>query len=239
MDWEGINLAITKRRLDFLRIIKQLYESTGLPVHYARVAERLGVSKWSAYEMLKNLEKEEFLTSQYEVNQVEKNPGRAMVMFLPTQKLDQALTGKVLDLKTTSREWRQEKERLLALFDESKQGSVKAHWEQLLTELPSLENPLVSCAYVITIVVSQLQTLSGNSLRLLKNMAVEARKGPIGLAMFVGTAMGSLLKTAAPVSAIGQLADFLSEFQKNLTALTQSEQALLLDFLETALGRAV
>lgn len=232
-------MAITKRRLDFLRIIKQLYESTGFPVHYARVAEMLGVSKWSAYEMLKNLEREEFLTSQYEVNQVQKNPGRAMVMFLPTLKLDQALSGKGLDHKTASREWRQEKERLLALFDESKKGNVKALWEQLLDELPSMENPLVSCAYVVTIVVSQLQTLSGNSLRVLKNMAVEARKGPIGLAMFIGTAIGSLLKSAAPVSVIGQLADSLSEFQKNLAALTKSEQALLLDFLETALGKAV
>jgi len=232
-------MAITKRRLDFLRIIKQIYESTGFPVHYARVAELLGVSKWSAYEMLKNLEREEFLTSQYEVNQVEKNPGRAMVMFMPTQKLDQALSGKLLDLKTTSREWRQEKERLLSLFDESKKSSTKGLWEQLMVELPSMENPLVSCAYVITIVVSQLQTLSENSLRLLKNMAVEARKGPIGLAMFVGTAIGSLLKSAAPISVIGQLADSLSEFQKNLAALTKSEQALLLDFLETALGKAI
>jgi len=232
-------MAITKRRLDFLRIIKQIYESTGFPVHYARVAELLGVSKWSAYEMLKNLEREEYLTSQYEVNQVEKNPGRAMVMFMPTQKLDQALSGKLLDLKTTSREWRQEKERLLSLFDESKKSSTKGLWEQLMVELPSMENPLVSCAYVITIVVSQLQTLSENSLRLLKNMAVEARKGPIGLAMFVGTAIGSLLKSAAPISVIGQLADSLSEFQKNLAALTKSEQALLLDFLETALGKAI
>jgi len=232
-------MAITKRRLDFLRIIKQIYEATGFPVHYARVAELLGVSKWSAYEMLKNLEREEFLTSQYEVNQVEKNPGRAMVMFIPTQKLEQALAGKLFDLKTTSREWRQEKERLLSLFDESKKSNTKGLWEQLMVELPSMENPLVFCAYVITIVVSQLQTVSENSLRLLKNMAVEARKGPIGLAMFVGTAIGSLLKSASPISAITQLADSISEFQKNLAVLTKSELALLLDFLETALGKAI
>ncbi len=232
-------MAITKRRLDFLRIIKQLYESTGLPVHYARVAEQLGVSKWSAYEMLKNLESEDFLIRQYEVNQVEKNPGRAMVMFMPTKKLEQALSGKVLELKTTSKDWYQEKDRLLALVDESKQGGVKAFWEQLLAELPGLENPLMSCAYVITITISQLQTLSENSLRLIKNLADEAHKGPIGLAMFVGTAIGSLLKSTAPVSAITQLADSVSEFQKNLAALTQSEQALLMDFLEAALGKAV
>ncbi|MEA1959928.1 MAG: hypothetical protein U9N81_01330 [Bacillota bacterium] len=232
-------MAITKRRLDFLRIIKQLYESTGLPVHYARVGEVLGVSKWSAYEMLKNLEREGFLDRQYEVNQVEKNPGRAMVMFLPTNKLNQVLSGKELDLKTTSREWHQEKERLISLFDESKKGGIKTLFEQLLAELPSLENPLVSCAYVITLVVSQLNTLSESSIRLLKNMAAEARKGPIGLAMFVGTAIGSLSKSAAPVSPIAQLADFLSVFQKNLTALTQSEQALLLDFLETMLSKSI
>jgi len=230
-------MAITKRRLDFMRVIKQLYEATGLPVHYARVAEVLGVSKWSAYEMLKNLEIEGFLARQYEVNQVEKNPGRAMVMFLPTNKLEQILSDKKLVEKPTNREWQQEKERLLALFDEVKKGNGKLLFEQLVTELPGLQSPLVSCAYVITLVVSQLQSLSENSLRLLKNLATEARKGPVGLAMFIGTAIGSLLKSAAPASIIGQLADHLSEFQKNLTSLTQSEEVLLLDFLETALGK--
>jgi len=231
-------MAMTKRRLDFLRTIKQLYEAAGVPVHYVRVAESLGVSKWSAYEMLKNLEREGFLTRQYEVNQVEKNPGRAMVLFLPAEKLDEALSGEY-EIKTTAREWQQEKERLLSLFDEPKKGGVIALFEQLLSELPNLENPLVSCAYVITLLVSQLQTVSENSLRLLKTMTAEARKGPIGMAMFVGTAIGSLLKSAAPVAVIGQLGDFLSEFQQNFTALTQSEQVLLIDFLEAALGKAV
>ena len=232
-------MAITKRRLDFMKMVKQLYEATGLPVHYARVAEALGVSKWSAYEMLKNLEIEGFLARHYEVNKVEKNPGRAMVMFLPTNKLEQVLSEKRLDSKPTNREWQQEKERLLALFDEVKKGNGKYLYEQLVSELPNLQNPLVSCAYVITLVVSELQSLSENSLRLLRNLAAEARKGPVGLAMFIGTAIGSLLKSAAPASVIGQLADYLSEFQKNLVSLTKSEQVLLMDFLETALGQAL
>lgn len=232
-------MAITNRRLDFMKMIKQLYEATGLPVHYARVAEALGVSKWSAYEMLKNLEKEGFLARQYEVNQVEKNPGRAMVMFLPTNKLEQALSEKKHDSKPTSREWQQEKERLLLLFDEVKKGNGKNLLEQIANELPGLETPLFSCACYIALVVSQLQSLSENSLRLMKNLAAEARKGPVGLAIFIGTAIGSLLKSTAPVSVIGQLADYLSEFQKNLVALTKSEQVLLMDFLETALVQAL
>lgn len=232
-------MTITTRRLDFMKKIKQLYEANGLPVHYVRVAEALGVSKWSAYEMLKNLEKEGFLIRQYEVNQVEKYPGRAMVMFLPTNKLEQVLSENKFDSKPTNREWRQEKERLLALFDEEKKGNGKYLYEQLVSELPNLQNPLVSCACVITLVVSQLQSLSENSLRLLRDLAAEARKGPVGLAMFIGTASGSLLKSADPASVIGQLVDFLSEFQKNLISLTKSEQVLLMDFLETALGLAL
>jgi len=81
----GNVMRITRRRMDFLQKIKELYEATGLPVHYARVAELLGVSKWSAYEMLKKLEKEGLLASQYEVNQRERFPGRAMVLFAPTR----------------------------------------------------------------------------------------------------------------------------------------------------------
>jgi hypothetical protein len=232
-------MAITRRRLDFLKTIKQVYETTGLPVHYVQVAEQLGVSKWSAYDMLKTLETEGFLTSHYEVNQNEKSPGRAMVRFLPTPTLNLALSGKAFTLGMSHIEWRQTRDRLLSLFDDPKLNSINARWDQLLTELPKMESPLAFCAYVIAIVVSQLQTLSGNGFNFITNMAKEVLKGQISLAMFVGAAVGSISKMAAQISAVNKLFEFLAGFQKNLAMLTEVEQAMLLDFLETTLVKAV
>jgi Mn-dependent DtxR family transcriptional regulator len=48
-------MLITRRRLQFMQTIQYLYESENKPVHYVQVAESMGISKWSAYEMLKRL----------------------------------------------------------------------------------------------------------------------------------------------------------------------------------------
>ncbi|NPV27793.1 MAG: hypothetical protein HPY81_10235 [Firmicutes bacterium] len=231
-------MTITQRQKDFLQIIKQIYEATNLPVHYAQVAELLKVSKWSAYEMLKTLEKKGFLTTQYEVNLKKKHPGRARVMFAPAQLANLVLATKKFGTPTPNKEVQLLKERILSLYDKPKKSELRELVEQLKTELPNIENPLVSCAYVIAILILQLQTLSKTSIRLIKNMALDVAKGEIGLAMFVGAVMGSMLKTASQVQLLSHLADSLSGFQKNLATLNQSEQTLLMDFLGEALAKA-
>ncbi|HOV42355.1 MAG TPA: hypothetical protein PLE01_00355 [Syntrophothermus lipocalidus] len=231
-------MAVTRRQMDFLRIIKQVYEATSLPVHYARVAELLGISKWSAYEMLKTLERKGFLTSQYEVDQEKKYPGRARVMFAPTQLVNLVLSGKTLEDMAPVREFHLLKERLMSVYDKTTKITPADLVEQMRTELSSVENPLVFCAYVITILILQLQTLSKTSISLLKNMALEVSEGKIGLAMFVGAAIGSMAKTASRVQRLSHMVDCLSGFQKNLAMLSQSEQALLMNFLSETLAKA-
>ncbi len=231
-------MRITRRRMDFLQKIKQLYDATKLPVHYARLAEPLGISKWSAYEMLKTLEKEGFLASQYEVNQGEKFPGRAMVFFSPTRLADAVLAGHALEEKAPFKEWRQVKERLLTLCEELKKNNPRESIEQLLAELPRLERPLFFSAYMIALLIAQLQTLSEKSIGLVKNVVLGAAKAETGLALFAGAAMGSMLKTAAQLPLLSQMVDHLARFQSHLTELNQSEQALLMDFLEEALEKA-
>ncbi len=51
------NASLTERRKQFLQKLLDLYRRTNLPVHYESVAQALGVSKWTAYDMLKALEK--------------------------------------------------------------------------------------------------------------------------------------------------------------------------------------
>lgn len=232
-------MAVTRRQMDFLRIIKQVYEATSLPVHYARVAELLGISKWSAYEMLKTLERKGFLTSQYEVDQDQdkKYPGRARVLFVPTQLVNLVLSGKTLQEMAPVREFHLLKERLMSFYDKTTKTTPAELVEQMSAELPSAENPLVFCAYVIAILILQLQTLSKTSISLLKKVALEVSEGKIGLAMFVGVAMGCMAKTISWVQLLPHMADCLITFQKNLAELNQSEQALLMDFLNETLAK--
>ncbi len=231
-------MRITRRRMDFLQKIKQLYEAANAPVHYARVAELLGVSKWSAYEMLKTLEKEGLLVSQYEVNQGERFPGRAMVLFAPTRLADAVLSGSTLEEKAPLKEWRQVKERLLSQCGGLKKNNPREFIEQLMAELPGPERPLIFSAYMITLLIAQLQTLSAKSLGLVKKVVLGAAKAETGLATFIGVAMGSMLKTTPQLPLLSQIVSHLDRFQDNLVELNQSEQAQLMDFLEEALEKA-
>lgn len=231
-------MRITRRRMDFLQKIKQLYEATNLPVHYAQVGELLGVSKWSAYEMLKTLEKEGLLASRYEVNQGEKFPGRAMVLFAPTRLADAVLSGKTLEEKVPAKEWRQVHERLLSLYEELKTANPKELVEQLMAELPGLESPLIFSAYMIALLIVLLRTLSEKSIGLLKNVVMNAVKEETGLAIFAGVALGSMMKTATQFPLLSQIVSYMGRFQVNLAELNQSERALLMDFLEEALEKA-
>lgn len=231
-------MIITSRRLDFLRTIKQLYDSTSLPVHYVRVAEKLGISKWSAYEMLKSLEKDGFLSRHYEVNSGEKHPGRAMILFAPTQLLIQIVNAAAADVRARTPEWQQIKDRLLSVFDQVDPGKAREILDQLARELPIIENPLVACAYVATLLIAQMQSLGETSLNIVRTIMKGAVKAETGLAMLAGAIMGLLARAGLPVTIITQLSGFLPGFQKNLARLDPAEQTLLMDFVDQALDKA-
>jgi len=75
-------VRLTERRKQFLRGVVDMYRRTRLPVHYETLAERLGVSKWTAYDVLRALEEQGLLTRDYTVNRGE--PGRSQIVFVPT-----------------------------------------------------------------------------------------------------------------------------------------------------------
>ncbi len=231
-------MRVTRRRMEFLAKIKQLYEKNNLPVHYVRVAELLRVSKWSAYEMLKTLEKEGFLASEYAVNQQGKFPGRSMVLFSPTRLVDELFFGAGHEERVPFKEWRQVKERLLFLCAELKNTGSKQITDQLLAEMPSNEHPLVFGAYTIALLTAYLQNLGEKSVGLVERVVLKATKAEMGLVMFAGTVMGSMLKTAGQFSLVSQLAGYVVRFQRHLAEFSQLEKTLLMEFLEEALGIA-
>jgi len=58
-------IKLTPRQQAFLDKLFELYRESNGPIHYTVVAERLGVNKFSAYDMLKLLEKKGVAGSSY------------------------------------------------------------------------------------------------------------------------------------------------------------------------------
>ena len=76
---------LTARQKAFLEKLLELYHEHKGPVHYSAVAERLGVNRFSAYDMLKVLEKKGFASSSYALRSAapaaatgHTGPGRSM-----------------------------------------------------------------------------------------------------------------------------------------------------------------
>lgn len=229
---------ITARRLEFLRTIKEIYESSSLPVHYVKVAEKMGISKWSAYEMLKSLERDGLLSRHYEVNSAGKHPGRSMILFAPTRLLVQIVNAAATDVQALTPEWQQIKQRLLSVFDQAEPAKTKALLDQLARELPEVNPPLVACAYVATLLIAQLHNLGENGLGVIRIIMKGAVKAESGLAMLAGAIMGLLARAGLPIQIVSHLSSLLPGFQKNLASLDKGEQELLMEFVDQALDKA-
>ena len=71
---------LTRRQREFLITLIDLYKTSGKPVSYKDVAAKIGVSKWTAYDILQELNKKGFLKATYKITS---GPGRSEVKFIP------------------------------------------------------------------------------------------------------------------------------------------------------------
>lgn len=227
-------MIITQRQKEFLIKIKQLYEKSNSPVHYITVAKKFGISKWSAYEMLKVLREKGFLATKYIVSPVEKNPGRSMVFFIPTKITGEILTKKE-QISNQLEEWYQTREYLLQIFKNLKKTSPKKVIDELLEKIPKIEMPIIFSAYIITLLVVCLKTFSTKSIQLIKKNILFTSKPEIALTMFAGTVLGSVLKTATNFNLIDQITIYIKQFQDRIGEINFKEKTLLVDFLKESL----
>jgi DNA-binding Lrp family transcriptional regulator len=230
-------MKITRRRQEFLDKLVGLFQQTGLPVHYATVGQALRVSKWTAYDILRELEKGGFLRAEYAVSREEKNPGRSMVMFLPTAsalRLFSAEAGKA----TPAEEWSAVKEKLFGLFDNMKSMGTKKVIDHLLEEMSRIEVPVTFSAYTIALLITYLKHLGSRSANVLRCLLTLPAKPELTLIFFAGTVVGTMTKNM--MDAInGKLIPLVRRFQQHLAECDAGEKKLLLGFLNEALERTM
>jgi DNA-binding PadR family transcriptional regulator len=77
-------MDLTHRQEYFIRKLLDLYRDMDEPLHYAHLADHLGVSKDTAYYMLNLLKRKGYIESIYERRA--EGPGRATVLFRPSIK---------------------------------------------------------------------------------------------------------------------------------------------------------
>lgn len=78
-------MKLTRRQEEFVQKMIELKQEVAGPIHYSLLAERLGVSPFTAYDMLTLLEEKGYVTSVYQIPTDKCGPGRAERVFYPAE----------------------------------------------------------------------------------------------------------------------------------------------------------
>lgn len=179
-------MLLTERRKQFLQKLIDLYQITNLPVHYETLAQALGVSKWTAYDMVRELEKLGYLTRDYALHPGE--TGRSQIVFQPTDKASLLFEFKRSEV-IKPEEWHITKKEVLGFLRGLKNYSLSDALQKVLDEIPKTKFQVTFCAYMIGILQVYLHKLGGRTESLIKNLVQNAPTNEMKMTMFVGTAL--------------------------------------------------
>ena len=155
-------MMLTRRQEEIIRKMLDLYHELQGPIHYSTLADRLGVSPFTAYDMLRLLEEKGFVSSEYQLAPDKTGPGRAVRVFQPTQlaqKLFQSLAE-----ETGGADWEEVKQRIL---DKTRKGEIQERelMQEMLAHIPSEGKSQVQyCVEVMTIVALRIRNIKGRIL---------------------------------------------------------------------------
>jgi hypothetical protein len=149
---------LTYRQQQFLSQFLDVYRDMQHSVSYITVAERLGVGKVTAYEMLRLLEEHGLVSAEYQTNVDQHGPGRSAVHFYPTQQAAQLINNLAGDA-ATQEEWPAVKEQILQKLREGQVGGYADLLSSLLVRFPERHSPLVFAGELITTIVLTLAAI--------------------------------------------------------------------------------
>ncbi|MDI3519064.1 MAG: hypothetical protein PWQ34_1211 [Caldanaerobacter sp.] len=219
---------LTNRRKEFLKAVTELYEEKKEPVHYSDVAEKMKISKWTAYDVLKELEKGEYVKAEYYLEEG-KSQGRSTVRFVPTEKAYQLFE------RVENNEWKILRDNLIDRVKNGKSASL----EELLYEMFHASKPLEFCAYAIAAFLLKLRMMTGISLESIESNILACVNPTSSLILFVGTVLGASLYNRIKSDVDKVLSENVKKFYTYLNELDQKDIHLLNNFLKDLLAVAV
>lgn len=149
-------MKLTFRQKAFLSKLLDVYREMQKPLHYSKVAERLGLSNSTAYDMLRLLEKKGMVTSQYATPKTTTGPGRSNILFVPTIDTIELFSHLAGDIREQD-EWEDIKLRIVNNLDKGKADNYHDVFNELLSKIPESRSSLVLCAEVITALLLNLR----------------------------------------------------------------------------------
>ena len=229
---------LTPRQRAFLENLLELYQEHKGPVHYSDVAARLGVNRFSAYDMLKVLEEKGFASSSYALAAGHSGPGRSQVVFAPTAQASvveyaNAIPGRL------DEDWQGVRKRILSKLQQARETSYREALNDLLARLPEGKATLAFSAQMVGILLLNMRrvTAKAEGLNPFGALAAFRTTEDAGLGTLAGLSVGATLVAdeGADSSYTQRLLDLARYYQVNLERLSEEARSALVQFLEDAL----
>jgi DNA-binding MarR family transcriptional regulator len=229
-------IKLTPRQRAFLDKLLDLYHEHQAPVHYSLVAEKLGVNKFSAYDMLKLLEKKGMARSDYVLAAEHAGPGRSMIVFYPTKQAANLLSQLTSDI-SINEEWQQVKERILQRLRETKSTNYRELLNEILAKIPERKAPLIYCTEMITALLLNLNRVKekASDMNPFRALSSLGSTGEAGLGALAGLSLGFTLTEKADASLRDKLLSCTRRYHVHLLNLSEEAKASLSDFLQEAM----
>lgn len=192
-------MKLTRRQEIFIHRFLDLYRELNGPIHYSLLAERVGVSPFTAYDMLRLLEEKGYVTSEYRTGSEKPSVGRSEVVFLPTElarrRIEELATGADLG------DWDNAKSLILARIRAGEfQDRILA--EEIIARVPpDAPEALRYCFEVMTVLILRLGKGTGRHILAERLPLLLEKKGAVsrpGLLLLGGFVLG-LLANENPV----------------------------------------
>ncbi len=240
-------MKITTRQKEFLQTLIDLYRQKDSPIHYSEVAKKMGVSKWTAYDMLQLLHKEDFLEVEYLIpesgNYEWSKLGRSTITFYPTKKgydisspTKQKISTNIVELKKIKKEITQK-------FEELK---GKLNIRDLFKEALQSKSPLIFCACLLLILILLIKKITEGvaEIKLISQVIPHATTNTyaeLALIVFAGMCLGVLAKYVSKVPTtygnndLGEYTNYIQTYNQYVSQMDKDEQKSLLGFLKETL----
>lgn len=225
-------MKLTGRQKDFLNKFLDLYREANRPLHYAVLAESLEVSKPTAYDMLRVLEKHELVASEY-VLPKGGGPGRSSIVFRPTEKAAEVIAQSAGE-HWDKEEWELTKGSILQALRDRKGADYQNLLDEILRRIPERKSPMLYVTEMITAAILNLSQLKeeAEARGLFKNLRSLGFPGELGLNALAGLNLGLTMVENANRRVTTLLLSYTQRYQAHLARLSAENKKRLSDFAQ-------
>lgn len=184
-------MKITRRQIEFLsKFLKLCSEANGY-IHYTDLAEKLSVSKYTAYDMLRLLEKKELVSHKY-VLDYKKGKGRSKVLFYPFPKARELLI-ELLGEDIENKKWRDFKELMLKELDVGRRKSYIRLLKRISKKADGIGRPMEYCTYYMMNLFLGIKKIKNEFLkiRLIENLKKFRKRSKFKISSLAGMILGT------------------------------------------------